>query len=273
MTRVEQAFAAAEEEGRATFVAYLTAFDPDADRSLALLRAAAEAGADVLEVGVPFSDPTADGPAIQAAMARARAAGATLPRVLDLVARLRAHTSVPCVLFSYANPLLRLGEALAPRLADAGIDAVLALDVSVFDVPAVFGARAAADLAWVGLCGPRTPDARARAIARRARGFVYQIARTGVTGAGGGRDGDLAHRVAVLRAAGPRPVAVGFGVRRREDAAAVAAIADGVVVGSHLVQRAAAAFAAGEDGAEAVAEAVADLRAGLSRPPARSRRA
>ncbi|RMG95038.1 MAG: tryptophan synthase subunit alpha, partial [Deltaproteobacteria bacterium] len=259
------AFDRSRGEGRAALVVYLTAFDPDGDRSLETMVAAAEAGADVLEVGVPFSDPTADGPTIQAAMDRALRAGASLVGTLELVERLRRRSEIPVVLFTYANPLLRLGDEAPARLRAAGVDGVLVLDVPAPQGGFLREPLRAAGLDWIGLVGPRTSADRAAAIAEASSGFVYQVARTGVTGEGGGLDATVRDRVARLRGVTDLPVAVGFGVRTPEDAARVAALADGVVVGSHLVRLGHAGWSAGSDGASAVARAIGDLRPALRR--------
>lgn len=257
--RLARAFARCRAEQRAALVGYLTAFDPDRARSLALLRAALRAGVDVLELGVPFSDPTADGPVVQGAMLRARAAGATLRGVLALAAELRAETSAPLVLFSYANPLVQLGDRLGPSLREAGIDAVL-----VVDLPAEHAAELRAPLlregiAWVGLVAPTTPAARLPAAVGAATGLVYAITLRGVTGAALEAEGrELAAQLAAIRARTTLPIVAGFGVRTPEQAAALGRHADGVVVGSALVE-------AAQAGEEALVAAVTALRAALGR--------
>ena len=258
MSRLQQAFARARGEGRAALVVYLTAFDPDRDGSLARLLAAAEAGADVIELGVPFSDPTADGPVIQAAMVRALAAGASLGGVLELCARLRERVHTPVVLFSYANPLLRLGEEVGARLAQAGVDGVLCLDMPPKHAGPLRDPVRAAGLDWIGLVGPRSTPARTRRVCEGASGFIYQVGMAGVTGGQVRVGDDLAARVAAVRQHTELPVALGFGVRTPADAAAVARLADGVVVGSALVEAARA-------GPDALARDVAALAAALDR--------
>jgi len=260
--RIAEAFSRARQEGRAALVGYLTAFDPDRAGSLERLRAAIEAGVDVLELGVPFSDPTADGPTVQGAMVRARAAGATLAGVLELAAELRAHTSVPIVLFSYANPLMQLGDALGERLRDAGIDGVLVVDLPAEHAHELRAPIQAMGLGWVGLVAPTTPPARLPIAVASASGFVYAVTLKGVTGAALDADREgLAEQLQAIRAHTDQPIAAGFGVRTPQQAAVLARHADGVVVGSALID-------AGQRGPEALAALVAELRAALARPGA-----
>lgn len=261
--RIAQAFATCRAQQRAALVGYLTAFDPDRARSLALLRAALRAGVDVLELGVPFSDPTADGPVVQGAMLRARAAGATLRGVLQLAAELRSGTSAPIVLFSYANPLLQLGERLGPSLREAGIDGVLVVDLPPEHADELRAPILAAGLAWVGLVAPATPPARLSLAVGAATGFVYAVTLRGVTGAA--LDAEREELQAQLHAIASHttlPIAAGFGVREPAQAAALARHADGVVVGSALVQ-------AAQQGEDALVATIASLRAALVRDPVR----
>ncbi len=259
-TRILEAFERCKGEGRAALVGYLTAFDPDRDTSCALIRAALEGGVDVLELGVPFSDPTADGPTIQEAMLRARGAGATLAGVLELAAEVRTGTDAPIILFSYANPLLQLGDALGERLRDAGIDGVLVVDLPAEHASELRDPIHAAGLGWVGLVAPTTTDARLPTAAGGATGFVYAITLKGVTGATLDADrGDLVAQLQAIREHTDLPIAAGFGVREPEQAAALARHADGVVVGSALIE-------AAQQGADALQTRVAALRAALVRP-------
>lgn len=243
--RLAQRFAALRAAGRPALVCYITAGHPDADRSVALMRGIAEAGADVIEVGVPFSDPMADGPVIQASSQLALDQGMTLAGTLELIAR--AQLDVPVVLFSYLNPVLSAGPALLERAAEVGVDGLLVTDLPVGADAAVEGWLGEGRLDFVRLVAPTTPDDRMREIGRHGRGFVYLISRLGVTGARQDVPDGLAEIVARLRAATDLPVCVGFGIAGPEQAAAVARIADGVVVGSALVR------AAGESVESAVA--------------------
>jgi tryptophan synthase alpha chain len=219
----------------------------------------------VLEVGVPFSDPTADGPTIQRASERALAAGTTLAAVLDAIAALRARRpDVPIVLFGYYNPILRFGEArLAAAAKEAGVDGVLVVDLPPESAAPLLEPLREAGLAFVPLIAPTSGEARLAGAAAVADAFVYAVSRTGVTGGG---ELDLAAagaRARHFRETHGRPVAVGFGVRTAEDVATLSADADGVVVGSAVVK--ALAAAAPEERVEAVRSTVAALAAGLAR--------
>jgi tryptophan synthase alpha chain len=253
-------FAACAAEGRAALVGYLTAFDPSRADSLDRLCAACEAGLDVLELGVPFSDPAADGPTIQAAMVRALASGATVAATLDLAAELRRRVEVPIVLFSYANPLLRFGaEALALRASQAGASGLLLVDLPPEHCAPLRAPAAAHGLDWIGLVAPTTTPQRRAAVLANASGFIYAVSLTGVTGTAlDPNDARLHQHLAELRASGPLPVVVGFGVRSPDDVRALARSADGVVVGSALVE-------AGQRGTAALGALVRDLRAATLR--------
>ncbi|MEK7234954.1 MAG: tryptophan synthase subunit alpha [Elusimicrobiota bacterium] len=224
--------------GRAGFVPFLVAGDPSYEGSLRAARAVIEAGADILEVGVPFSDPVADGPVIQAAGQRALAKGMTLTKAARFVKDLRnGGVEIPVVLFTYLNPILRLGTARFARLcADAGVSAAL-----IVDLPAEESATIARALAWqrmelVLLASPTTSDARLRMIGRISGSVVYYVSREGVTGVRRGLTPNLAQRLAHVRQLTGKPLVVGFGVADPAQAQALAAHADGVVVGSALVK-------------------------------------
>ncbi len=237
--RLEAAFARARKEGRAAFIPYLTAGDPSLDGTGRLLDLLAEAGADVVELGVPFSDPVADGPVNQRAAERALAAGTTLAGVLELLAAKRkAGFTLPAVVFTYANPVVSMGwEVFARRAAAAGADGVLMVDLPVAEAAEHRAACAAAGLAAVFLASPTTDAARLAETVKASSGFLYYVSRLGVTGASEGLAGGLAAELArVKAAAGPLPVAVGFGISTPEQAAAAARLADGVIVGSALVK-------------------------------------
>jgi tryptophan synthase alpha chain len=236
VSRIDDVFARLRTERRTGLVTYVTAGDPGLAQSGEVLRALDRAGADVLEVGVPFSDPLADGPVIQRATERALAAGATLARVLDLVSDLRADVKAPIVLFTYANPLARMGfEAFASRAAKAGVDGVLTLDLPVEESAEARELFTAHGLDTIFLLSPTTSPERIRRSAELGRGFLYGITRLGVTGvrdtvASGARA--LAERV---RAQTAMPLALGFGISRPEHVAEVGQWADAAVVGSALV--------------------------------------
>ena len=224
---------------RAALVAYLTFGDPDPATSIDVVHAAARAGADVIELGVPFSDPSADGPSIQRAMERALAAGGSLAGALDAVAELRLGRGVttPIVLFGYYNPIFVMGsDAFAARAAAAGVDAVLTVDLPIDELDELAQPLAAKQVDVIPLVAPTsTPERIARLAALQAP-FVYYISLTGVTGSRSAPAVDP-ERIAAIRAASGSPVAVGFGIKTPDDARRFAAICDGVVVGSALVDR------------------------------------
>jgi len=264
VTRLRAAFDKAAAENRAALVAYLTFGDPDPGTSIEILEATARAGADVIELGVPFSDPSADGPSIQRAMERALAVGATLVGALDAVAELRLRgITTPIVLFGYYNPIFVMGaEIFAARAAQAGIDAVLTVDLPIDELAELAQPLAAHQIDVIPLVAPTsTPDRVARLGELRAP-FVYYISLTGVTGSGRGGVVDPA-RLDLIRKAASAPVAVGFGIRTPADAARFAAIADGVVVGSALVDQVADGAPAGA--AKRVAALVTCLREAMTR--------
>lgn len=239
MNRLDQTFAGLKASGRKALVGYLTAGDPDLQASERLIREAVAAGVDVLELGVPFSDPTADGPTIQLAAQRALAAGTTLRKVLELVRRLRADVTVPIILFGYANPFYVYGfEALCRDAAAAGADGFLVVDLPFEESAELRSLASAAGLCVVPLIAPTTGATRAAAILREARGFVYYIMVTGVTGARTQIAADVAEHVGALRGVTSLPIAVGFGISTGEQAQAAALHADAVVVGSALVKAA-----------------------------------
>jgi tryptophan synthase alpha chain len=249
--RIAQSFSPA----RRALVCYVTAGHPDIEASVALLRALPDAGADIIEVGVPFSDPMADGPVIQASSQRALDLGVTLDRVLDLIDR--ARPTVPIVLFSYLNPILAAGRDVLDRAAAVGVSGILITDLPVGADPEREAWLGNGPLAFVRLVAPTTPEDRMADIARHGSGFVYLISRLGVTGARSELPPELPSTVARLRRATAMPICVGFGISRPEHARAVGAIADGVVVGSALVA------AAGTGGIDAALTLVRDLRKGL----------
>lgn len=235
-SRIDEAFARIRADKRPGLVTYITAGDPDLRRSAQILEALDRAGADVLEVGVPFSDPLADGPVIQRATERALAAGGNLKASLALIETVRPRVKAPVVLFSYANPLLRMGiDRFARTAAAAGVDGVLALDLPIEEAGEFREALAASGLDRIFLLSPTTTEARIRKAAELGSGFLYGISRLGVTGArdrvAAGAD-DLVRRI---RAQTSLPIALGFGISRPEHVAEVGAYADAAVVGSALV--------------------------------------
>jgi tryptophan synthase alpha chain len=261
VARLNACFAELRREGRAGFVAYVMAGDPDAETSLRIIQGLPVAGADIIELGFPFSDPMADGPAIQRAGLRALAAGMTLEGTLDLARRFReGDAETPLVLMGYLNPILSLGlERFTADAAIAGVDGVIIVDCPPEEADPVLSAFDSAGLALIRLATPTTDNARLPNVVRRTSGFVYYVAVTGVTGAKSADADAVAPAVARVRAASGLPVAVGFGIRTPEQAAAVARIADAAVVGTALVDAVADAVAQNRDPVAKVLETAATL--------------
>ena len=236
MSRIGSKFARLKLSSRGGFIPFVTAGDPDIETSEALVIALAELGADVIELGVPFSDPMADGPVIQASSQRGLAAGTTLGRILEMVKRVRARTEVPIVLFSYFNPLFRYGvERLADEAAAAGVDGILITDVvdaESDEIRSIFDSRR---LDLISLIAPTTTDHRLSDICHNARGFVYAVSRAGVTGASSSASDSAEELVLRARQFTELPIAVGFGVSTREHVEKVWRYADAAVVGSAIV--------------------------------------
>jgi tryptophan synthase alpha chain len=233
ISRIQEAFAAPRQR---RLITYSTAGDPDGDTSGRILIALARAGAAVLEVGVPFSDPLADGPVIQRATERALAAGMTLRGTLDLVRTVRESVDTPIVLFTYANPVVRMDPVVFARTAKAaGVDGVLILDYPVEEAEPLRAPMMAAGLDPIFLISPTTTDARIRRSGELGRGFLYVISRLGVTGVRDRLAADIAGLVARVRAQSALPVAVGFGISSPEQVAEACVSADAAVVGSALV--------------------------------------
>lgn len=262
-TRLAEKLAALESEGRAGLVPFFSVGDPDLDTSRQAILAACEAGADVIELGVPFSDPIADGTVIQESSQRALAAGSSLPRVLEIVEWLRARTDVPLVLFGYYNPFFRYGdETFARDAARAGADAVLCTDVPPEEAGDLVAACRRHGLANIFLLAPTSDESRMRKVAEVASGFVYMVSVTGVTGARStGPASNVEELVAKAREITGLPIGVGFGISTPEQAAGVARYAELVVVGSALVRRMHEAGAAGA--VEAARQFVGELRRGI----------
>jgi tryptophan synthase alpha chain len=243
--RLAGAFARLRADRRPGLITYTTAGDPDLPRSAEILKALDRAGADVIEVGVPFSDPLADGPVIQRATERALAAGGSLRASLAMIATVRGQIAAPIVVFSYANPMLRLGlDAFARQAADAGVDGVLALDLPIEEAGGFRETLAASGIDTIFLLSPTTTDARIQRAAELGSGFLYGISRLGVTGARAEVASGAAAMVRRIRAHTTMPVALGFGISSPEHVAEVCTYADAAVVGSALVSVIAEAGAA-----------------------------
>ena len=235
-TRIRETFARLRAEKRPGLVTYTTAGDPDLPRSAEVLKALDRAGADVLEVGVPFSDPLADGPVIQRATERALAAGGNLRASLALVGDVRSTVSAPIVIFSYANPLFRMGlDAFAREAAACGVDGVLALDLPIEEAASFHETLTAAGLDTIFLLSPTTTDARIQRAAEMGGGFLYGISRLGVTGARETVASGARAMVERIRTHTTMPIALGFGISRPEHVTEVCGYADAAVVGSALV--------------------------------------
>lgn len=234
---ISQAFSARRAKNQAALVPYVTAGYPERGSTVEVLEALADAGADVLELGVPFSDPLADGPTIQHASFVSIQKGTTVRGVLDDLAAFRARRATPVVLFTYLNPLLHYGLKAFLRDAEAaGAQGVLVTDLPTGSDPAIESEIIGSSLDLIRLIAPTTPPERVPEVAKGGSGFLYYISRTGVTGARTELRDELAAEVGKIRAAVDLPVAVGFGISTPEQAAAVAAVADGVVVGSAIIQ-------------------------------------
>ena len=235
-SRIAETFTRLRAEKRPGLVTYTTAGDPDLPRSAEILKALDRAGADVLEVGVPFSDPLADGPVIQRATERALAAGGTLRATLSMIAAVRPSITAPIVVFTYANPLLRMGlDTFAKRAADAGVNGVLTLDLPIEEADEVRERLAAHGIDTIFLLSPTTTDARIRRAAELGRGFLYAISRLGVTGARDRVASSAEAMVRRIREQTTMPIAIGFGISSPQHVAEVCAYADAAVVGSSLV--------------------------------------
>jgi len=235
--RIDQVFARLKEENRAAFIPYLSAGDPDLDQTLDILHALDRAGSDLIEIGVPFSDPLADGLVNQQAACRALESGTTVKGVMDLIRRYRETSETPIVLYTYLNPAVTYGyEKFHEDMAAAGADGILPLDLPPDEAAQHQDLLAAKGLHQIRLVAPTTPPERRIQIAEGAQGFLYFVSRVGVTGAATEFDTSISQEIEELRSMAKVPVAVGFGIGTPEQAAAVAKLADGVVVGSALVK-------------------------------------
>ena len=233
LTATFQKLAAAQKKA---LVGYLTAGDPNPETSFEILRAAVTSGLDILELGVPFSDPTADGPVIQEASQRALKAGMTLTKTLDFAARLRRESEIPIMLFGYYNPLFKYGlERLAKAAHAAGVDGLLVVDLPPEEAGPLRAALNGTDIQIVFLVAPTTRPDRVKMIAQETGGFLYLITRAGTTGEGGLDLEAIRQHAAEVKKLSPLPVCLGFGIRNGDDAHKLAPMADGIIVGSALV--------------------------------------
>jgi tryptophan synthase alpha chain len=237
MSRIGKLFQDLKRDGRKGLVAYLTAGDPHPDRTPALVEALVRGGADLIELGVPFSDPIGDGPVIQMGGERALRAGTTMKRVIEIAAEIRRRSEVPLLLFTYLNPVMRYGlEKLAADAAAAGIDGCLLIDASVEEAHEYVGAMHGHGLDTVFLVAPTSTERRLRLVAQYSTGFVYLVSRTGVTGVQQTLSDQVAPLVEAMRKVTDLPLAVGFGVSTPEHVAALGRQVEAVVVGSAIVR-------------------------------------
>ena len=260
--RISSTFAACRDEGRAALVCFLTGGDPTPDDTATMLDALVAGGADLIELGMPFTDPMADGPAIQAANLRALGAGTKTADILSIAAAFRQrHPDVPLILMGYANPMIRRGaEWFADAARDAGVDGVICVDIPSEEDGELGPALRNAGLHFIRLATPTTDAARLPAVLEGSSGFLYYVSVAGITGKQQAAQASIEEAVAHLKSGTDLPIAVGFGVRAPEQAAAIGKVADGVVVGSAIVD------IVGQHGASAaphVQEYVASLRAAL----------
>jgi tryptophan synthase alpha chain len=266
MRRIAERFRELRASGGTALVPFVTAGHPSLETTAELVLALSEAGADIIELGVPFSDPIAEGPSIQRSSELAIANGATLRRILELVRSLRDRTEVPLVLMGHANPFYAMGEeGFARAAAEVGVDGLIVPDLPPEEGDSLYAMLDALGIDPILLAAPTTTPERAELLARRTRGFLYYVSLTGVTGARESMAGDVEEGVKRARGGTDVPVCVGFGVSTPEHARAIARFADGVVVGSAIVDRIHAAATPAE-AVESVAAFVAELKAPLRGP-------
>lgn len=263
MSRIDKTFADLRRKQETALIPFLTAGDPDLATTSKLIRTLAENGADLIELGVPFSDPMADGPTIQAASERALRAGTTVRKVLQLVAEVRSDCQIPLVLMGYYNPVFRYGaEQFAKDAAAAGVDGLLLVDLPPEEVGEISAIMKAAKIALITLLAPTTPSERMSKLAATAEGYLYYVSMTGVTGTQKVSPADIKAAVENLQSMTEVPVGVGFGITTPEDAKAVGEFADGVVVGSALV-KIIAENAGSDELLPRVGKFIAELKQGL----------
>ncbi len=252
MNRIDARFARLREAGRAAFIPFFTAGDPDREATVRLMRGCEAAGADVIELGFPFSDPIADGPTIQDSYHRVLQRGQTVDDVLGIVAEAREGCELPVVAMASYSIVFRMGfERFMDHATEAGIDGATIPDLPLEEAAELISPAEERDFRLICFVAPSTTEGRLRMVVERARGFIYYMAVRGITGERDALAADLTERVRRLKEATQTPVAVGFGISRPEQARTVAGVADGVIVGSAIVKRMAAASASSEDAAQA----------------------
>jgi len=267
MSRIQQCFDALRASGRKALIPYVTAGDPNPEMTLPLMHELVEAGVDVIELGIPFSDPMADGPVIQLAMERALAHNVSLRQVMEMVREFRTtNQTTPVVLMGYLNPMERMGyETFAREAAAAGIDGVLTVDLPPEEAEEVAPLFREHGLDCIFLLAPTTTLTRARKICEHASGYVYYVSLKGVTGSAALNVTEVADKLAQLRTVTDLPIGVGFGIRDGASAAAVAGVADGVVVGSVLVNQIAAHVGEPEQARAGITAVIREMRAAMDR--------
>lgn len=236
--RIDTTFQNLKQTNTPAFIAYVSAGDPSLDKCLEIIRGLADAGADVIELGVPFSDPLADGAVNQLAADRALKAGCTLPKVLDLVKEFRTTHQTPIVLFTYLNPIYAYGYDTFTTVAiEAGVDGILLLDLPPDEAQSTTEFSKPSTLKHITLIAPTSPDERIASLAKQSEGFIYALSRTGVTGAQAAPSDTIGQTVSAIKAHTDIPVCVGFGINTPDQAAMVAKVSDGVIVGSAIVNQ------------------------------------
>lgn len=259
MSRIDTTFQSLRSKGHKGFVAYITAGDPSIEFTEQLIPHLAQSGVDVLELGVPFSDPLADGPVIQEAMIRALEHKTNLDHIFDMVKRVRETVSIPIILFSYLNPVYQYGlEQFAKRCKNSGVDGALILDLPVEEAEQYRDVMNRYELNTIFLMAPTTHENRIKLIAKASTGFIYYVSRTGVTGERSDINPEVEQKVSLIKQYTDKPVAIGFGVSDPQQAQAVARYGDAVVVGSAIVRRI-KEFAGHDDGPQKVAAFVQSL--------------
>lgn len=238
MTRISRKFQSLKKENRKAFIAYIMAGDPDIPRTKEMVRLLEDCGVDILELGVPFSDPLADGPAIQAAAQRGLEAGTTLHTVIELVAELRKTTEIPIILMTYYNPIFKYGEEKFVEAAcSAGVDGVIIPDLPPEEAGGMIGFARKKSFDIIFLLAPTSTADRIRVVAGASRGFIYYVSITGITGSKLALDPAIESHMKRIRSVSDTPIAVGFGISTPEEAALVAGFADGVIIGSAIVKK------------------------------------
>jgi len=236
--RIESAFSRLKAEGKKAFIPYVMAGDPDLDTTMDRVLMLESLGADIIELGAPFSDPTADGPTIQRAAERALKSGATLRKIVGLVGELRKRSAVPLIIMTYYNPILKYGEeSFVADASAAGVDGLIIPDLPVEEAKTLIRLCRSKNICMIFLVAPTSTDDRMKRIAEASRGFVYYVSMTGITGASLSLDSEFSEHIGRLRKTTDKPVAIGFGISSPDDARRMAAAADGVIVGSAIVKK------------------------------------